>query len=300
MSGADLITRRSLIAGGVALGAIAATGAAATSGFATPAITRYALPITASPVGAKLRIAVISDIHLSEPWTPLSHFDRIVAASNALDPDLVLLAGDYGGESVLGAERVSMAEFGFRSRRLAARIGVYAVLGNHDWTDDMAALRAGRPPRAQRGLEAAGIPVLRNESIRIETPDRPAFWLAGLDSQEPASRAFGGGPPVNIDRALAPTMHDDDPVIMLAHEPDIFAMHHPRPALTIAGHMHGGQVALGDWRPGALPSRYGSRFLYGHIREAGRDLIVSGGIGYSRVPVRIGCPPEIVLIEASL
>ncbi len=46
-----------------------------------------------------------------------------------------------------------------------------------------------------------------------------------------------------------------------------------------------------------MPSRYGNRYAYGHVREHGRDLVVSGGLGTSKVPVRCGVPPEIVLIE---
>jgi predicted MPP superfamily phosphohydrolase len=89
----------------------------------------------------------------------------------------------------------------------------------------------------------------------------------------------------------------NDPVILLAHEPDIFPQVPARVALTIAGHTHGGQIRLPMVAPFWAPSAYGARFAYGHIVESDRHMIVSGGLGCSKVPLRFGVPPEIVLIE---
>ena len=68
-------------------------------------------------------------------------------------------------------------------------------------------------------------------------------------------------------------------------------------ALTIAGHTHGGQIRLPMVPPVWAPSAYGARFAYGHIVENGRHMIVSGGLGSSKVPLRLGVPPEIVRID---
>ena len=89
-------------------------------------------------------------------------------------------------------------------------------------------------------------------------------------------------------------------MILLAHEPDIFTQVPARVALTIAGHTHGGQIRLPLIAPVWAPSEYGARFAYGHIVEGGRHLIVSGGLGCSKVPLRLGVPPEIVRIELGL
>jgi uncharacterized protein len=94
---------------------------------------------------------------------------------------------------------------------------------------------------------------------------------------------------------LAP-ITDDAPVILMAHEPDIFPKVPARVSLTLSGHTHGGQVRVMGYSP-VVPSRYGNRYAYGHIREDNRDLIVSGGLGCSMIPVRLGVPPEILLIE---
>ena len=89
----------------------------------------------------------------------------------------------------------------------------------------------------------------------------------------------------------------DDPVILLAHEPDIFVRVPPRVSLTLAGHTHGGQIRIPLLWPYLVPSRYGARFAYGHIVERDRHMIVSGGLGTSFAPVRLGVPPEIAHVE---
>lgn len=92
-------------------------------------------------------------------------------------------------------------------------------------------------------------------------------------------------------------MTTDHPVILLAHEPDIFVKVPARVCLTLAGHTHGGQIRIPLLWPTFVPSRYGARFAYGHIVESGRHMIVSGGLGTSTLPVRLGMPPEIVHID---
>jgi predicted MPP superfamily phosphohydrolase len=89
----------------------------------------------------------------------------------------------------------------------------------------------------------------------------------------------------------------DDPVILLVHEPDIFTQVPPRVALTLAGHTHGGQIKFPMMPPLLVPSEYGARFAYGHIVEQDRHMIVSGGLGTSIVPLRLGVPPEILRIQ---
>jgi len=92
---------------------------------------------------------------------------------------------------------------------------------------------------------------------------------------------------------------DEAPVILMAHEPDIFAKMGDladRVSLTVSGHTHGGQIQVLGFAP-VVPSQYGSRYVYGHIVEDQRNLVVSAGLGCSGVPVRFGAPPEIVLIE---
>lgn len=177
---------------------------------------------------------------------------------------------------------------------MRAPLGVYAILGNHDWSSDPQAQATRRSPIAvERALTDVGIRVLSNEVVRLTHPDR-AFWLAGLGDQ----KAFPHEPVGGVDD-LAATVHlltDDEPAILLAHEPDIFATAPARFALTLSGHTHGGQVKILGRTP-VVPSRFGNRYAYGHIVEDDRHLIVSGGLGVSLLPFRIGVPPEVVHIR---
>jgi predicted MPP superfamily phosphohydrolase len=168
---------------------------------------------------------------------------------------------------------------------LQAPLGVFAIAGNHDWWEDPDAMarRAGQPEWL-RALARHGITPLQNQARRLAQ----GFWLAGLDSQI----AFYPRGADDLPATLA-QITDAAPVILLAHEPDIFATLPARVALTLCGHTHGGQVRVLGYSP-RVPSRFGNRYAYGQVSEGGRELIVSGGLGTSKIPVRFGVPPEIV------
>src|SRR5439155_286038 len=135
------------------------------------------------------------------------------------------------------------------------------------------------------------------DATRLAKAGRP-FWLAGLGDQLgylPARR-FRPVKRIGVDD-LAATLgkvSDDAPVVLLAHEPDIAVRVPARVALQLSGHTHGGQVRLFGWSP-VVPSRYGNRLAYGHTRT-NCDVVVSGGLGCSIMPFRLGVPPEIVLV----
>jgi len=257
--------------------------------------TAYALAPPGWNSGPSLRIVVLADIHVCEPWMPLDRVAEIVDAANALAPDLILMLGDYpAGPSVTG-RRVPLPEFARVVASLRAPLGAYAVLGNHDWWDDADAMRERKGPvEARRVLERQGIPVLENDVLRLSKDGRP-FWLAGLADQIPFLRLHSRRSLADLPGTLA-RITDDAPVILMAHEPDIFPSVPARVSLTLAGHTHGGQVRLLGYSPFSN-SDFGQRFIYGHVVEGGRHLIVSGGLGVSGVGVRFGVPPEILLVE---
>jgi predicted MPP superfamily phosphohydrolase len=261
-------------------------------------VQRYGVTPPTWPAGLKLSIAVVADIHVGEPYMPVSRVEEIVDTTNALGADLIVLLGDYVAGHRFMTRRIGAAEIAPILARLAAPLGVVSILGNHDWWDDLNAQRQRKGPIvAARALRDVGIPVLENESVRLEKDGQP-FWMAGLGDQIAFLSARGPGRHDGVDdlRGTLAQVRDDAPVILLAHEPDIFPRVPERVALTLSGHTHGGQVRLFGYSP-MVPSKYGNRFAYGHVVEEGRHLIVSGGLGTSILPVRFGVPPEIVLIE---
>ncbi|WP_431280586.1 metallophosphoesterase [Humitalea sp. 24SJ18S-53] len=281
--------RRSVLLGGLGLSGAAYAGWAEPSMRLTVAAHRPILPEWRGR--APLRIVILSDIHAGEPVMPALRVAEIVRQANALDPDLTLVLGDLGSQARFVTRAVPLASFAGLLGRLRAPLGVHAVLGNHDWWDDPMANRL-RPPATVAALGAVGIGVLRNGAVRLRDGS-DGFWLAGLDSQ----LAFGRRGADDVGRTLA-AITDDAPAILMAHEPDVFARATPRFALQVSGHTHGGQLRLAGWSP-RVPSAFGNRYAYGLVREEGRSLVVSGGLGCSGLPVRFGVPPEITLVEVA-
>ncbi|MBX3520101.1 MAG: metallophosphoesterase [Xanthobacteraceae bacterium] len=245
--------------------------------------TSYRFTPPGFPKRAKpLRIAAIADLHAVEPWMPLSRIEEIVRATNALEPDLIVLLGDYVSAIPrrLRSGIVPMQAWGAALAKLSAPLGTFAVLGNHDWYHEPEAVRAT--------LIGNSIPVFENDATKLKTADGFEFWLAGLGDQVARRDDL-----VATMRAIT----DDAPALLLAHEPDIFPQVPERISLTLCGHTHGGQVRIPFLGPLIVPSRYGTRYAYGHIVEEGRHLVVSGGLGCTFLPVRVAMPPEIVLLE---
>ncbi|HEV2602094.1 MAG TPA: metallophosphoesterase [Microvirga sp.] len=255
------------------------------------AVTRYAPDSPQWPSDLHLTIAVVADVHGGEPHMSLDRMAGIVDATNALQADLILLLGDYAAGHRFVTRPVAMRDFAGVMRGLSAPLGTFAILGNHDWWDDAAAQHLGHGPViAAQELRRVGIPVLENDGLRLVKNGRP-FWLLGLGDQLALLRRPLQGVD-DLPGTLA-KITDDAPVILMAHEPDIFPQVPDRIALTLSGHTHGGQVRLFGYSP-VVPSRFRNRYAYGHVVECGRHLVVSGGLGTSIMPVRFGVPPEIV------
>lgn len=225
-----------------------------------------------------LRVAVFSDLHAGSPHITLEKIRRIVETTDAARPDLILLPGDFVIQDVLGGTFIEPEVFSVELKNLKARDGVFATLGNHDWWYNA--------PRIQAALEKAGIRVLENQAVKIERSGK-AFWLAGLADE------WEGNP--KIEETLK-QVTDSAPVIAFTHNPDLFPAIPSRIELTIAGHTHGGQVALPFIGRPVVPSRFGQRYAVGHIIEDNKHLFVTPGIGTSIVPVRFGVPPEVSVL----
>jgi uncharacterized protein len=262
-------------------------------------VARYHILPPRWPADLELTIAAIADVHACDPWMSLEHVAAIVERTNALKADVIVMLGDYVAGHRHVTRLIPAAEWAGALAGLKAPLGVHAILGNHDYWSDRTVQQEGRgPPIARRALEAAGIPVYENDAVRLTKDGRP-FWLAGLGDQLAylPARRIRTVQRVGVDdlNATLAKVTDHAPVVLLAHEPDIAMRVPAQVALQLSGHTHGGQVRLFGWSP-SVPSRYGSLLAYGHA-QINCDVIVSGGLGCSIVPFRLGVPPEIVLVR---
>lgn len=228
-----------------------------------------------------LRIAQISDIHYDEFTEPF-FVREIVRRINALNPDVVVLTGDF-------------VTAGFLPRRVSARLSYpcaeilgglqcpqrIASLGNHDalvgW------------PVVVDALKVHGIPTLLNSYLPFER-DGSRLWFAGTRS------SLEDYP--NLHDALPPAAHNE-PVILLAHEPDYAptVVKHGGVDLMISGHTHGGQIRLPFiGTPRLMLAPGGERFVHGLFNLRPMQLYVNRGIGTVKMPIRFLCPPELTLI----
>jgi uncharacterized protein len=298
-----LISRRGLLKG-LAAFVLGGTGLGGYAFGIEPrrlSVTRYNITPPGWPPGLKLRLVALADLHVCEPWMPVSRVQEIVRVANSLAPDVTLMLGDFVHGPRLLNQIVPPEIWAAELAKLQALHGVHAVLGNHDWWDDNAVQTAFKGvPRVRRTLESVGIQVHENDAVRFIKEGQP-FWIAGLGDQwayyrrrnRRTGHRYDG---VDDVPALLAKVTDDAPVIMMAHEPDVFAELPARVALQLSGHTHGGQIQFFGFAP-IVPSRFGRRYAYGHVVQDDRHLVVSGGLGCSGIPMRFGRPPEIVVVD---
>jgi len=232
-------------------------------------------PRTAAPV----RIALFSDVHVHGPDMPPERVASIVQQINALRPDIIVGAGDFVGNTLVG-KHYSVDEAIAPLEGLRARLGTYAVLGNNDYN-------AGAN-EVTRALGRAGIRVLDDDAVSIGP-----IALGGRDG-----RIYHQPPPLRAARATAyQTLASTAGVkVLAAHRPDEFAFSPSSTTLVLAGHTHCGQIVLPLIGPIETGSDFGRKYLCGVIHDGSKTLIVTAGLGTSYVPLRFGAPPDIWLI----
>jgi uncharacterized protein len=232
-----------------------------------------------------VRAVQLTDIHHG-PWLSLAYVRQVVEAANALEPDLVLLTGDYVHRSKAYIRPV-IEELA----RLRPRIATVAVLGNHDWWEDAVLTR--------RMFQEVAIPLLDN-TRQVLTPDRrlvpearAGLALCGVDDlwwgQPNYQQALG---------ALPPTL----PRLLLSHNPDVaeerkLTRSRLRVDFMICGHTHGGQICLPGLGTPITSSLYGQKYAQGIVQGPVCPVFISRGIGVSMLPLRFGVAPEIAVLE---
>ena len=259
----------------------------------TPAIRRYTLTPPGWPERLHLRLAVIADIHACEPWMSAERVHAIALQVNALKPDAVVILGDFNAGHRFVTGPVMPGAWGEALAVLDAPLGSFAILGNHDWWHGPVPGMPGGPAEIRAELAQRRIRLLENDATKL-TKDGQSFWIAGLADQMAHRIKRGWTRGADDLQGTLERIPASDPVVMLAHEPFIFYNMPDRVALTLCGHTHGGQINLPLIGAPVTPSR---RYRYGHIVEDGRHLIVSGGLGESGLPVRLGVPPELLCVD---
>jgi uncharacterized protein len=237
------------------------------------------------------KIAAISDVHGGSNGVTEARLRELVARANEQDADIIVLLGDFVSQN-RGHEtlRMPVSTIAANLKGFDAKFGTYAVLGNHDvwWNTGEVA----------RELSAAGIVVLENEVVTIEK-NGARLRIFGLEDHI----KFGNWKEMSDKwrNILAPT-EDAGDVLLLEHSPDVLPLVtgdlsvSPRLRLILAGHTHGGQIWLPVIGSPIVPSSYGQRYAFGHIRQNEVDMFVTTGVGTSILPFRFLVPPEIAVV----
>lgn len=221
------------------------------------------------------RIVFLSDIHINA-LLPEEYFSEVVQKVLDMEPDLVLLGGDYVDSHTTDLHQA------LELLRPLGELETFAVLGNHDHWEN--------PDTVTSILLDLGIEVLVNESVEFQRNEQRII-LCGVDDP------FSGRH--NVEETFR-GIESGDFTILLSHSPEIYGEigQDQRVDLMLSGHTHGGQVTFfGLWAP-ILPLK-DRRFWRGEYQSEHNRLIISNGIGVYKYPVRVFAPPKIDLIILS-
>ena len=237
-------------------------------------ITRPALVLPNLPPAFEgTTVAFLTDIHHG-PFTSIDYVAAVVRTTQALNPDLIVLGGDY---SLKDAQYIRPCFSALAA--LKAPLGVYGVLGNHDYWHGLDDTRDG--------FGAAKITELTNRGVWLER-GKSRFRLAGVDDLWMGK--------VDVKGALGEAS-ETDACLLLSHNPDVAEkMRDPRAGLMLSGHTHGGQVVFPTGGAPFVPSHYGQKYLKGLVKAPHTSVYVSRGLGTTSAPFRVGSRPELTLV----
>jgi len=226
--------------------------------------------------GPDIRIGIISDIHMGGRHVPIERVSKLVDRMNTLDPDIVLIPGDFIDGHVPRAERSNDINIDMEtgiSLLSALEAPSYATIGNHDNLYDAAFV--------QKALEAANISVLKNSAMALDH-----VCLVGIEDE------FTGRP----NRKAYKHCPSHLPPLAMMHSPDSYYVLRSDTIIAFAGHTHGGQINLPVFGRRVNSTKLAPEHSYGFSKLGGVDFFVSAGVGTSILPARFRSPPEIVVI----
>lgn len=222
-----------------------------------------------------LKIAQLTDIHLGE-FVSLRQLEVAVAMANEARPRIALVTGD-----LITTEQDPLDECLKALRLLRADAGVFGCMGNHE-------VYAGVQDYVEREGARGGIKFLRDEAQQLRF-GKTILNLAGVDYQNWRRPYLSGAEKLTVASAFN---------VLLSHNPDVFPMAVRKGfPLTFAGHTHGGQVRVEILNRDLNMARFFTPYVDGVYRDGSSAIFVSRGIGTIGVPVRLGAPPELALIE---
>jgi predicted MPP superfamily phosphohydrolase len=241
----------------------------------TVVVNRYRIPVADLPPSFHgFTLAHLTDIHFGS-FVSEAFIERIVHTANGLGTDAIVCTGDY----VLGDDATEKIDTVWPIlAKLKARHGVYSVLGNHDHHADF--------DRSLYWLERSGQnlrhqckPIHKGKE-RIMIGGAGDYWYDRLE----IDNTFSGS-------------DKRDCRVLLSHNPDSVDSQFDTPlSLVISGHTHGGQVVIPFFGPPVLPVK-NKNYSSGLIATAKTQLFISKGIGWSGLPIRFNCYPEIAVLE---
>ena len=243
-----------------------------------------------------IRIAMIGDIHGGSNNVTEEKLRLIVEKTNAENPDLIVLLGDYVSQV---RENKPISERGLKMpietiannlSRFTAKYGVLVVLGNHDgWYSDTSVAAE---------FTRVGFRVLQDEVAVIEKNGKKLRFLGMFDHMKvKVWKDYSEA----AKQAVLPTDKSGD-LVVLQHSPDILHLVTGELSISddlklfLAAHHHGGQIWLPILGRPIIPSSYGQKYANGHIKDRGLDMYVTSGIGTSVLPFRFMVPPEIMIL----
>ncbi len=266
-----VLTRRQALLRGLALMGAASVGPGLAESNSLD-ITRHRLPTPG--LREPMRVVQITDLHRS--WCVSEGFiARVVTETNRLQPDAVALTGDF-----VTQDSAYIASCAGQLAGLRATLGVYGVLGNHDYWCDHG--RGG--PAVAEALAQANVHLLINRNVRLDNGLR----LVGVDD-------FQAGTPDPW--AAFADVGVNEPMLAMTHNPFAFGALCRYPCVTLAGHTHGGQINIPFLTRSYLGGR--TRYQKGWFQEPNHPgrMYVSCGLGVIGLPMRFRCYPELAVFD---